>query len=134
MNIHARGRVTRDGALHMAHNILFGSGRPHGRRPDLPGCDLNIGDQRLSPMTTVFQCHTFHQAWLPGTCGLRACIRLTAGLRVGAHDLHPVCMQWGRLLRPLADGLDVCVKWRRLLGPVVIEPRARLLRCPVRCF
>lgn len=129
-----RGGVTRDGALHMAHKILFGSGRPYGRRHDLPGCDLKIGDQRLSPMTNVFKFHAFHQAWLHGTCGLRAFIGLNAGLLVGAHDMHPVFMQLGRLLIQLADSLDVGVKLFRVLGSVVIEPIARLMRFQVRFF
>ena len=118
----------------MARKILFGPGGRYGRRYNLPCRDLNMGDQRLGPMTHVFKFHTFHQPWLHGPCGMRAFMGLNAGLLVGAHDMYPLVLQVGRLLRPLADRLDVCVTWLRVLGAMVIEPIARLMRFYVRFF
>ena len=83
-----RGWVTPNGTLNMAHNILFSPGRPYRRRPDLPGRDLNIGDQRLRAMPNIFKFDAFHQAWLYRTCGMRAFIGLNAGLLIGTHDMH----------------------------------------------
>lgn len=83
-----RGWVTPNGTLNMAHKILFSPGRPHGRRQDLPGRDLKIGDQCLRAMPNIFKFDAFHQAWLHRTCGMRAFIGLDAGLLIGAHDMH----------------------------------------------
>lgn len=129
-----RGGVTRDATLQMTHNILFSPARPHGRRQDVPGRDRTIGDQRLGSMPNLGKFHACPHAWLHGTCGMRAFIGLKAGLRVGAHDMHPVVRQLRRLLIQLADGLDVCVTWLRGLGPVGIAPVTRLLRCQVHFF
>jgi hypothetical protein len=83
-----RGGVTHDGTLNMAPKILFSPRRPHGRRQDLPGRDLKIGDQRLRAMPNIVKFAVFHQAWLQRTYGMRALIGLNAGLLIGAHDMH----------------------------------------------
>ena len=119
-----RGWVTPNGTLNMAHNILFSPGRPHGRRQDLPGRDLKIGAQCLRAMPNICTFDAFHQAWLPRTCGMRACIGLHAGLLIGAHDRHTVVVSVGCLLIQRAEGLDVCVKWLGVFGALVLEPIA----------
>ena len=119
-----RGWVTPNGTLNMAHKILFSPGRPHGRRQDVPGRDLKIGDQCLRAMPNLVTFDAFHQAWLQRTCGMRAFIGLNAGLLIGAHDMHTLVVSVGCLLIQLADGLDVCVKLLGVFGAFVIEPIA----------
>lgn len=53
-----RCRLQRHGPLTMSHELRFGPRRAHGRCQYVPCRDLNIGDQRLSPMTKVCNCHT----------------------------------------------------------------------------
>ena len=119
-----RGGVTHHGTLTMAHKILFSPGRPYKRCPDLPGRDLNIGDQHLRAMPTICKFDAFHQAWLHRTCGMRAFMGLNAGLLIGTHEMHTLFVSVGCLLIPRAHGLDICVKWLGVFGAVVSEPIA----------
>ena len=119
-----RGGVTPNGTLNMAHKILCSPGRPHGRRQDLPGRDLKIGDQCLRAVPNIFKFDAFHQAWRHRTCGMRAFIGLHAGLLIGAHDMHTLVVSVGCLVIQLADGLDGCVTWLGVFGAFVMEPIA----------
>ena len=114
--------VTRDGPLQMTHNIRCSPAGPHGRRQDLPGRDLKMGDQRRRARPKIFTLHAFHHACLQRTCGRRAFMSLKAGLLIGAHELHPLLVSWGCLVIQLADGPDVWGKGRWVFGARVIEP------------
>jgi hypothetical protein len=119
-----RGWVTPNGTRNMAHNIRCRPGRPHGRRQDVPGRDLNSGDPCLRARPTIGKVDALHQAWLQRTCGMRAFIGLNAGLLIGAHDRPPVVVSVGCLLLQRAAGLDVCVNLLGVFGAVVMAPRA----------
>jgi hypothetical protein len=80
-----RGWVTHHGTRNMAHTILCSPGRPYRRRPDWPGRDLKIGDQRLRAMPNIFTFDAFPQAWLYRPWGMRAFMGLNAGLLIGTH-------------------------------------------------
>jgi len=43
-------------------------------------------------MPNVFKFYALYQTWLHRSCGMRAFIGLNAGLLIGAHDMHPLCV------------------------------------------
>ena len=118
-----RCRIQCNGALNMPHKILFGPRRPHGRRHDLPGRDLKIGDQRLGPMPNVVKFHTLDPTRLQRLCRMRPFIGLNAGFLIRAYHMYPVCMQLLSAVIQLTYRVDVGVKLLRVRRPVVIKPR-----------
>ena len=85
-----RFRIECDGALNVGDEIFFSAGGPDGRRHHVPGCHLNVRDQRLGAMTNVCTFSSFYASWRPGAGRMGTFNRLHTGLLIRADDVHPL--------------------------------------------
>lgn len=111
-----------DSALHVGNDIFFSPGGSHGRRNHVPGCHLNVRDQRLGAMTTVGTFHSFHASRRPRVGRMGTFKSLNTRLLIRADHVHPVLSPWVRVLRQPTDGLYGLVTVLRVLCPFMIEP------------
>ena len=90
------------GGANVADEIFFGARVPDRGADHLACRHLEVGDQRLRPVSDVFKLRGFRFAGLHRTGGVEPFQRLDAGFLIGADQVYSLFMEFRSLVIELA--------------------------------